>query len=133
MEGSSQAEPTTALEAHYQFLLWLIPTLEKFPRNQKFLLGDRIQSTALTVLETLITATYTRARKTLLASANLAVEKLRYLLRLCLDLGHLSVRRFEHAIRLLAAVGGRIGAWLKSDATANATASARARHDPSAA
>jgi hypothetical protein len=35
-----------ALEAHFQFLLWLIPTVEKFPRSQKFLLGDRIQTTA---------------------------------------------------------------------------------------
>jgi hypothetical protein len=35
----------------YRFLLWLVPTVEKFPRSQKFLLGDRIQTTALDVLE----------------------------------------------------------------------------------
>lgn len=35
------------LEKMHQFLLWLIPTVDKFPRAQKFLLGDRIQSTAL--------------------------------------------------------------------------------------
>ena len=51
-----------ALEAHYQFVLWLVPTLERFPRSQKFLLGDRIQATALDVLESLIEATYTRQR-----------------------------------------------------------------------
>ena len=33
-----------ALEAHFQFLMWLIPAVEKFPRTQKFLLGDRIQT-----------------------------------------------------------------------------------------
>lgn len=32
-----------ALEKTYQFLLWLIPTVEKFPKTQKFLLGDRMQ------------------------------------------------------------------------------------------
>jgi len=32
-----------ALEAHYQFLLWLLPTVEKFPRNHKFTLGDRVE------------------------------------------------------------------------------------------
>ena len=32
-----------ALETHYQFLTWLVPTVERFPRSQKFLLGDRIQ------------------------------------------------------------------------------------------
>ena len=36
-----------ALEAHFQFVLWLIPTVEKFPRGQKFLLGDRIQTAVL--------------------------------------------------------------------------------------
>ena len=35
-----------ALEATYQFLLWLVPTLDKFPRNQKFVLGDRIETAA---------------------------------------------------------------------------------------
>ena len=34
-----------ALEAHYRFLLWLVPAVERFPRSQKFLLGDRIQYT----------------------------------------------------------------------------------------
>ena len=36
-----------ALEAHYRFLLWLVPAVERFPRSQKFLLGDRMQRTAL--------------------------------------------------------------------------------------
>ena len=46
-----------ALEAHYQFMLWLIPTVKKFPRAQKFLLGDRIEAAALDVREALIEAT----------------------------------------------------------------------------
>lgn len=37
----------SALEAHYRFVTWLIRTLEGFPRSQKFLLSDRIQSTVL--------------------------------------------------------------------------------------
>ena len=46
-----------ALEAHYRFILWPVPTVERFPRNRKFLLGDRIQVTELEVLERLIGAT----------------------------------------------------------------------------
>lgn len=53
----------------YCFQLWLVPTVEKFPRSQKFLLGDRIQATALDVLERLIEATYTRRRAGLLQQA----------------------------------------------------------------
>ena len=59
-----------ALEAHYRFVLWLVPAVERFPRSQKFLLGDRIQGAALDVLERLIEATYTKQRDRHLAGAN---------------------------------------------------------------
>jgi hypothetical protein len=43
-DGARQNGP--ALEKAYQFALWLVPTVEKFPRSQNFLLGDRLQSLA---------------------------------------------------------------------------------------
>ena len=68
--GPDHARQTgPALEAMYRFVLWLIPTVEKFPRSQKLLLGDRIQTTALDVLERLIEATYTKARRPALLQA----------------------------------------------------------------
>ena len=66
----------------YRFVLWLVPTVEKFPRRQRFLLGDRLQATALDVLERLVEATYTRDRRRHLDAANLGIEKLRFLFRL---------------------------------------------------
>ncbi len=36
-----------AFEAHYQFLMWLVPTVDKFPRSHKFTTGDRILTLAL--------------------------------------------------------------------------------------
>ena len=79
--GPDRARETgPALHAHYRFILWLVPAVARFPRSQKFLLGDRIQGLALDVLEALIEATYTRQRDRLLARANLGIEKLRFLL-----------------------------------------------------
>lgn len=98
----------------YQLLLWLIPTVEKFPRSQKFLLGDRIQSTALDTLDYLIAATFTRARRGHLDAANLGLERLRVLLRLANDLRHLDHRRYEHAARLIDATGRLVGGWRKA-------------------
>lgn len=106
-----------ALEAHQRFLLWLIPTLEKFPRAQRFLLGDRIESAALDVLERLIEATYTRERRSLLQQANLGLTKLRHLLRLAHDLRYLDHRRYEHAARAIDETGRLIGGWLKGGDT----------------
>ncbi len=104
-----------ALEAMYRVLLWLIPTVEKFPRKQKFVLGDRIESTALDVLESLIGATYTKARGKMLADANLGLERLRFFMRLSFELHLIDARRYEHSARSLDEVGRLVGGWLKAD------------------
>lgn len=104
-----------AAERMYQFLLWLIPAVEKFPRSQKFLLGDRIQTTALDVQERLLEATYSKARTRSLSGANMAIEKLRMFFRLAYDLRYLDMRRYEHAARSLDEVGRLVGGWIRQD------------------
>jgi hypothetical protein len=108
----------TAIESHYRFLAWLVPTIEKFPKNHKFTVGDRIQVIALDVLEALIEATYTKERLQHLRRANLGIEKLRFLLRLAGDLRLLDRRRYEHAARTLDETGQQIGGWTKAHGAA---------------
>lgn len=103
-----------AVEAHYQLINWLMPTIAKFPRDQRFLLGDRIQSTALDILEALIEATYTRDRRAHLTRANLGLEKLRFFMRLAHEQRHLDARRYEHAARAIDEVGRLVGGWAKA-------------------
>ena len=90
-------------------------TVEKFPRSQKFALGDRIQSTALGVLEGLIEASYRRDRQQLLVQVNRGVEKLRILIRLASDLRCVDVRRYEFAARALDEIGRMVGGWIKAN------------------
>lgn len=103
-----------ALERAYRFVLWLTPTVDKFPRAQKFMLGDRMQTLALSVLEDLVEATYTRERRAVLVRVNLTLEKLRFLVRLAKDLRHLDLRRYEHAAEEIDAVGRLVGGWMKA-------------------
>ena len=103
-----------AIEAHYRFLAWLAPVVEKFPKSHKFTIGDRIGTIALDVLEALIEATYTRERAHHLRRANLGIEKLRFLLRLAADLSLLDRRRYEHAARTLDDTGRLVGGWMKA-------------------
>lgn len=110
--ASRQTAPV--LEKMYQFVLWLIPTVEKFPRSQKFLLGDRLQSSALDVLEGLVDAAYTRNRGAILQRVNLGLEKLRYLIRLAKDLHYLDLSRYEFAARAIEEIGRMVGGWLKA-------------------
>jgi hypothetical protein len=105
LSAALQAQPSVqswfTVQVGYQFMLWLIPAVEKFPRAQKFLLGDRIQAAALDVQESLMEATYTRDRQGHLMRANLSLEKLRYLLRLASDSRILDLKRYEFAASLM--------------------------------
>ncbi len=82
MTGGTERRTGPALEAMYQLVRRLIPTLERFPRRQKFLLGDRIQTTGLDGLERLVETTFTRNRSRLPSQVNVDLDKLRRLLRL---------------------------------------------------
>jgi hypothetical protein len=102
-------------------MLWLMPTVEKFPRSQKFLLGDRMQSAALDIIEGLVEATFTRNRLPVLRAVNLELEKLRLLFRLAADLKFLDPRRYEHAARAIDEIGRLVGGWLRVSRAAEAT------------
>ena len=112
MKAERQVGP--ALEKYYQFLLWLVPTVDKFPRAQRFVLGERIEVAALDVLDRLIEATYTRERQELLGQANLGLEKLRFLFRLAFDLKFIDLRRYEFACRALEEAGRLVGGWRRA-------------------
>jgi 23S rRNA-intervening sequence protein len=114
-----------AIEAHYQFLAWLVPTIEKFPKSHRFTIGDRIETIAIDVLEALIEATYTRERTQHLRRANLGIEKLRFLLRLAADLRVLDRRRYEYAARTLDETGRLIGGWMKAHSALSSEAEDR--------
>ena len=102
-----------ALQKAYDLVVWLVPTLEKFPRGQRFLLGDRIESVALDVMDGLIEATYTREVGVPLRRVNLLLEKLRFMIRMAKDLHYLDLRRYEFAARAVDDIGRLVGGWIK--------------------
>ena len=99
-----------------EFLTWLLPTTAKFPKHVRFSLVDRIDNLALDVTEGLIEARYSHDKLDTLNQANLRLEKLRILLRLAKDLGHLPYRSFEFAMRAITEVGQMLGGWRKQQA-----------------
>lgn len=106
----------TILQKAYDVLKNAIPVLNKFPRNQKFVLGDRIQNQLSDLLELYINAYYSPAsqKKTLLQEANIKLEILRHYFRLGYDLGLYSSLTYEEFARQLNEIGKMTGGWLKS-------------------
>ncbi len=98
----------------YDLLKYLVPQLAKFPKDQRYLLGQRIEEHTLSLLEDFIEAQYNREKTDILRRANLRLVKLRYLVRLSKDMGFLAINRYEHICRLLEEIGTMCGGWLKS-------------------
>lgn len=57
------AEKENVITHTYDLLLYIVPQLAKYPRTQKFLLGDRIQNHIMDILEGLIETYYSRGNK----------------------------------------------------------------------
>ena len=96
-----------------EFITWLLPVTSKFPKHHRFTLVDRIDNLALDITENLIEARYSSDATPILKQANLRLEKLRILLRLAKDLGHLPYKSFEFAMRSMNEVGKMLGGWRK--------------------
>jgi hypothetical protein len=93
----------------YDFLLYLIPQTSKFPRSQRYLLGERLERIGFDTLELLLEATYSRDKSPLLRQANIKLEKTRYYVRLCKDLNLVNLHRYEVISKMINDIGVQLG------------------------
>ena len=103
-----------AVQSCHELMLWLIPQLDKFPRLRRFTLGEQLEKGMLEVLESLVEAAYSRDKRSALRRANLKLQVVRHLWRLCHDLKVISGKRYEHGARLLVDLGRQVGGWQRS-------------------
>lgn len=97
--------------AWLDFLAWLLPTFSKLPKHVRFTFANRIDNLALDIVEDLVEACYSRAKEPVLARANLLLEKIRILVRLCHGVGYSPHSRCEHAMRSIDGIGSMLGGW----------------------
>lgn len=108
------ADSDNILTKLHDLLLYVIPQLNKFPRDQKFVLGDRIETKLLEVQEGCLRAYYSRDKRTHLLEANLRLEVSRHLVRLAHGLRLFSNHTYGVIAEKTDEVGRMIGGWLKS-------------------
>lgn len=110
------AEKETIVTKMYDLVKYLIPIINRFPRDYKFTLGDRITQLILDLLEWYVEAYYTGDRKVkfnLLLQNNLKLERLRFLIRLAHDFRLFSNQRFGYISAQVDEVGRMSGGWIK--------------------
>jgi hypothetical protein len=86
-----KTEELVIITKTYDLILWSCNHTSRFPRQHRFVLGERLERTLYELLETLIQAKYSRERKPLLNAANLKLEILCFQIRLAQDLECLPV------------------------------------------
>lgn len=98
----------------YDFLLWVIPLTLKFPKNQRFLLAERLSQMVLDFYDLILLAVMEPEQAgTHLKAADRLLTKIRLYLRLSHDLHCLSLGQWEHASRQTDEIGKLLGGWQK--------------------
>jgi len=101
-------------EKIYEIILWLYPTVNKFPKSQRFVLGQHIENTILEILTGIIEANQHKYKVPYLKKISVKLDKLRILLRLSKDLKFISLRQYKFICTKVNEVGRMLGGWLKS-------------------
>jgi hypothetical protein len=109
-------EPTIIISKTYELNKELIPVLRKFPRDQRFLLGNRIQTLAGDLLEDFIEAHLVPRdkKRRILIRQNIRLEKIRLFIRMGYELGHYTSKKYQYFAELLLELGRMTGGWIRS-------------------
>lgn len=99
--------------AAYDLVLELYPAVRGFPKSQQFMLGRRIEDTALEILTGLIAANAAHDKKGKLPAVDVEIEKLRLLIRLSCDLKFISLKKYAALAESVNELGRMLGGWMK--------------------
>ena len=108
-----RGEEMVVITKTYDLILWSCNHTSRFPRNHRFVLGERIERDLYDLLETLIEAKFSRQRQELLQNANLKLEILRFQMRLAKDLECLKANSYVFASQAIDEIGKLVGGWLQ--------------------
>ncbi len=109
------------VEQYYEFCVWLLPKVSKFKKDQKYILGTRLQNSALESLELILSAALSNKVEKLpyLEQAILKLEHTRFYLRLAVQIKMVNPKSYAYGSKKIIETSGKLGAWRKSVSTAN--------------
>lgn len=105
---------TPVVEKHYKLILWMLPKIANFPKDQRFLLADRIERILLDILEMLIEAVYSKERKGILIKINLKLDSLRFMMRIAKDMKYVNINAYDFFCQSVLEIGRMVGGWMRT-------------------
>ena len=116
MEQTTHKEEMIIFTRTFDFLTWLLPMTNHFPRAHRHTFTRRLLDAAFDLREHLEIANLRQgqARLAQLHLADEALAKVRVHLRLAVRWNWLSSGQYQHAAGMEAEIGRLLGGWLKS-------------------
>ena len=98
----------------YETMIWILEHTKKFPKNQRFVMAQRIEDAALSFYDDIIYASKLRKNSRKLFEADYQLERLRIYNRVSKDMKLFSFKQYEYLSKELNDIGNLLGAWIKS-------------------
>ena len=100
----------------FDFLSWLLPATNHFPRSQRHAFTHRLLNAAFDLRERLEEANFRsgQARRQKLIEADEALSHVRLYLRLAAQWQWLSTGQYEHVAGMVEEIGRLLGGWKKA-------------------
>jgi four helix bundle protein len=100
----------------FDFITWLMPITNHFPRSQRFLITMRLLNAALDFQELILEANNEQMPERLerLRMADAALDKVRIYLRLALKWEWLRSGQYQHAAGMVTEIGRLLGGWQRA-------------------
>lgn len=99
----------------FDFITWLMPVTNHFPRSQRFIVTKRLLDAALDFQEVIVEANHCRggSRLSKLERADEMLDRVRLYLRLAVRWQWLKLGQYQHAAGMVAEMGRLLGGWQK--------------------
>ncbi|MBM4431865.1 MAG: diversity-generating retroelement protein Avd [Chloroflexi bacterium] len=100
----------------FDFVAWLMPITNHFPRSQRFLVTKRLLDAALDFQEAIIQANNCRGQERLcrLQRADEMLDCVRLYLRLAVRWQWLRAGQYQHGAQMVAEIGRLLGGWQRT-------------------
>ncbi|MDD4295276.1 MAG: diversity-generating retroelement protein Avd [Candidatus Omnitrophica bacterium] len=106
---------TPVVEKFKKLICWMLPKVSKFPKDQRYLLVDRIVQLMFDILERMIGVVYAikGEKRNMLRKINLDIDKLRYFIRIAYEMKYINLKGYDYFTKQIVETGKMIGGWYR--------------------
>ncbi len=97
----------------YEFLLYMYPVINLYPKYEKFTLQTRTKNCMFDLLDSIEKANKSTTKKSAVYDVDLHLSKLRTLIRLAKDLHYFNLKKYNTISKMLSEIGSLVGGWIK--------------------